>query len=630
MRKLNMPQLRLLLQLLFVVGYLVLSGFTSSAWAAGYTLTTKASPTTGGSVTPFGGSYQSGARVTITASPKTGYKFSSWSGCSSSTTTCTVTMGKNTTVTANFVALPTYTLSATASPAAGGTVAPYGGSYMSGATVTLTASPKTGYKFSSWSGCSSSTSYMSGATVTLTASPKTGYKFSSWSGCSSSTTTCTVTMGKNTTVTANFVALPPVPQTPSLNTPYNGQSDVSQSKVNFSWSVGNASVAKVSNYRIVISQYQDFRGFRDDNANSSCDSTCATTTTGSVTSYIKDMNVSGQTYWWKVRASGEGGLSAWSVPRSFTTKFSSTVSAIVGGTGFGSIVSKNALGTTDNKIDCPAQTSSTKCKSTFDTSSIRLDAIPVNGTKFTGWGGACRGTTGTTCILKANNSSSVVSAGFDLLPSSTTSLSSDQLRDSISFMEVVDVAGNGNTVIQRISGIEAYRKYSWVKDVVDKNKSGNLRGMVINAKAKKIYSFSGKIGSKLALFQLSVEFAKQFNTGRKNIDSILSGSDSNSIKASKISAEVSGACARTVGNFVLSTVDGITFVLQKTKWINPTYWTDYVMNGGKEFDKSMTFMNDLTSEMKTSVNDVWSGNNIYQHINIYSDKLIEAIQMSNP
>ena len=600
MKGFNVALPRLLLQFLIVVSCFISSGFASSAWAAGYTLTASASPAAaGGTVAPYGGSYSSGAKVTITATPKTGYKFSSWSGCSSTTTACTVTMTKNTTITANFVALPKYTLSASASPSTGGSVSPSSGSYTNGTVVILTATPKS------------------------------GYKFSSWSGCSSSTTSCNVTMSKNTSVTAIFAALPPAPQTPTLNSPVNGATNVSQSNVLFSWSVANATAAKVSNYRIVISQYQDFRGFNDNNGSSSCDSTCSTTTTGSIASYVKDMKLPGQTYWWKVRASGEGGLSSWSLPRSFTTKFSSEVGVVVGGTGLGSIVSKNTLGVNDGKIDCPAQASSTKCKNTFDTSTIRLDAIPTSGTKFTGWGGACRGTVGSTCTLKTNNSSIVVSAGFELLPSSIVSPSVDQLRDSISFMEVVDLAGNGNVVIQRISGVEAYRKYSWVRDVVESNKAGNLRGMVINAKARKIYSFSGKVGGKLALFQLSLEFAKQFNTGYKNIDNILSGPDSNNVKFSKISAEVSGVCARSLGNVVLSTVDGITLVLQKTKWINPTYWLDYVMNGGQQFNKSLTFMNNLTSEMKTSVNNVWSGNNVYQHVNIYSDKLIEAIQMSN-
>jgi uncharacterized repeat protein (TIGR02543 family) len=52
------------------------------------------------------------------------------------------------------------------------------------------------------------TSYTSGAVVTLTAIPASGYTFSNWSGDASGTsTTTTVTMNGNKTVTANFLAI---------------------------------------------------------------------------------------------------------------------------------------------------------------------------------------------------------------------------------------------------------------------------------------------------------------------------------------------------------------------------------------------------------------------------------------
>ena len=61
--------------------------------------------------TAFTRTYDSGASVTLTApTPSGGATFASWSGCSSaSTVTCTVTMNANTTVTANYTALPSIT-----------------------------------------------------------------------------------------------------------------------------------------------------------------------------------------------------------------------------------------------------------------------------------------------------------------------------------------------------------------------------------------------------------------------------------------------------------------------------------------------------------------------------------------
>ncbi len=130
------------------------------------------------------------------------------------------------------------------------------GTYTSGQVVTVTASPATGYTFSSWSGdctgtsttCTltmnanktatanftqtptttfmltaakspstggvisgidaASTAFPSGTAVTLTAVPNSDYTFSSWSGdCSGTSSTCTLTMNSNKSATANFTTI---------------------------------------------------------------------------------------------------------------------------------------------------------------------------------------------------------------------------------------------------------------------------------------------------------------------------------------------------------------------------------------------------------------------------------------
>ncbi len=200
-----------------------------------------------GSVTknPNLATYDSNATVQLTAIPATGYHFTNWSGdLSSSANPVTVIMNANKTVTANF-AINTYTLTVTAT---NGTVTknPNQATYDSNSTVQLTATPATGYHFTSWSGdLTGSTNpatvtmdanknitanfaintytltvnaingsvtknpnlatYDSNATVQLTAIPATGYHFTNWSGdLSSSANPVTVIMNANKTVTANF------------------------------------------------------------------------------------------------------------------------------------------------------------------------------------------------------------------------------------------------------------------------------------------------------------------------------------------------------------------------------------------------------------------------------------------
>jgi uncharacterized repeat protein (TIGR02543 family) len=144
----------------------------------------------------------------------------------------------------------TYTLTTNVSPPGAGSVSPPGGDYDSGMSVTLTATPASGYTFDHWGGSATGTNptttiimnsdksvtayfeaapetkftlttnvspsgagsvspsggeYDPGATVTLTASAGSGYKFAHWSGSATgSDTTTTITMDSDKSVTANF------------------------------------------------------------------------------------------------------------------------------------------------------------------------------------------------------------------------------------------------------------------------------------------------------------------------------------------------------------------------------------------------------------------------------------------
>ncbi|MBF0099775.1 MAG: InlB B-repeat-containing protein, partial [Desulfobacterales bacterium] len=195
-------------------------------------------------------SYTCGETVTLTVTPNTCYNFSGWAGDVSGTSaTTTVTMTGNKSVTANF-AKKTFTLTITA---ANGTVTknPNKTLYDCDEQIILTATPNSGYSFTSWSGgitgtdatktliinsntavtakfdeivpdtytltttsgsggCISrdvtQTAYTEGTIVTLTATPESCYHFSGWSGAcaNNSTSTCQLTMDGNKSATANF------------------------------------------------------------------------------------------------------------------------------------------------------------------------------------------------------------------------------------------------------------------------------------------------------------------------------------------------------------------------------------------------------------------------------------------
>lgn len=202
------------------------------------------------------GEMEVGKTITVTATPAEGYTFVSWDDGSTSPTRTITIESCGVTYTAKFSGSgptppPTpssYTISASANPSAGGSVSG-GGTYNSGQTATLTATPNSNYTFVNWTKNGSEVSqrssfsftvtasgsyvanfrsnetptytittnvspagsgtvsgggqYASGATATLVATPASGYTFSRWSDGNTSISR-NVTVSGNATYTAIF------------------------------------------------------------------------------------------------------------------------------------------------------------------------------------------------------------------------------------------------------------------------------------------------------------------------------------------------------------------------------------------------------------------------------------------
>lgn len=222
--------------------------------ASQFAVQLSSNPAAGGT-TDGEGAYASGSSVTVSSVANTGYTFVNWTDQASGTVLSTspnytFALSANRSLIANFL-LNTYTLTANA---VNGTVAktPDLARYNHGSSVVLTATPATGYVFSSWSGDATGTTnpltvsmngnknvtanftaipantytltvnavngsvakvadqatYTNGSTVVLTATAAAGYSFSSWSGdATGSINPLTVTMNANKNITANFTPL---------------------------------------------------------------------------------------------------------------------------------------------------------------------------------------------------------------------------------------------------------------------------------------------------------------------------------------------------------------------------------------------------------------------------------------
>ena len=117
-----------------------------------YSVVTSSLPVAGGT-TAGGGVFNNGSLVTVSATPNSGWAFYAWyeNGLPVATTASypfTLTANRN--LVAHFYQ-PTqlYSISLSASPAAGGTVSG-GGSYLGGTTQTVVATTNAGYTFANW------------------------------------------------------------------------------------------------------------------------------------------------------------------------------------------------------------------------------------------------------------------------------------------------------------------------------------------------------------------------------------------------------------------------------------------------------------------------------------------------
>jgi hypothetical protein len=130
--------------------------------------------------------YDYNTEVTLTATPATGSVFGGWGGACTGTGSCVVTMDQARSVTANFE-VGTFVLTVSKAGTGAGIV---------------TSSPA---GINCGSDCSESYTY--NTSVTLTATPTMGSKFTGWSGGCTGTGSCVVTMDQARSVTATFDGL---------------------------------------------------------------------------------------------------------------------------------------------------------------------------------------------------------------------------------------------------------------------------------------------------------------------------------------------------------------------------------------------------------------------------------------
>ena len=135
-----------------------------------YNINVTANPSNGGTVTG-GGTYNQGASCTVTATANSGFTFTNWTengAVVSTNASYTFTVTSSRTLVANFQPqAQNYTITVSANPANGGTVAG-GGTYQQGQSCTVQATPASGYTFLRWTENGTQVSTNASYTFTVT------------------------------------------------------------------------------------------------------------------------------------------------------------------------------------------------------------------------------------------------------------------------------------------------------------------------------------------------------------------------------------------------------------------------------------------------------------------------------
>ncbi len=135
------------------------------------TLTLSSNPAEGGTTTG-GGTFDSGASVTVSANANEGYSFTNWTegtNVVSENASYTFTITGNRELVANFTedAIEQFTVELSSNPAEGGTTNG-GGTFDSGASVTVSAEANDGYSFKNWTEGTNVVSENANYTFTIT------------------------------------------------------------------------------------------------------------------------------------------------------------------------------------------------------------------------------------------------------------------------------------------------------------------------------------------------------------------------------------------------------------------------------------------------------------------------------
>jgi hypothetical protein len=116
--------------------------------------------------------------------------------------------------------------------------------------------------------------------------------------------------------------------------------------------------------------------------------------------------------------------------------------------------------------------------------------------------------------------------------------------------KVVDTVDRDVKMAKLIAASQAFRKYSWLRNAPIQNASDNLRGMVVNAKARMVYDFTVKYGTKIEKFNTFVTIAVALSDSSEQIYKILRSRDSWLTKTAQLGTQATAVAMNVLTGIV--------------------------------------------------------------------------------
>jgi hypothetical protein len=176
--------------------------------------------------------------------------------------------------------------------------------------------------------------------------------------------------------------------------------------------------------------------------------------------------------------------------------------------------------------------------------------------------------------------------------------------------EIVEKAESAGTVAKVMTASHAFRKYDWLHSAPKLNGSGNLRGMILNARWRGAYNISIKYAAQLEKYHVGAlaSVITGIADSSKEITEIWESEDSMDIKAAKLSTQATAIAMNVLTGVVTTPTHALLTSLQGYCYIAD-------MAKGKPVGTFGKTLKAIDASIQSAAQQVSDGNNIYLFVN---------------